>query len=47
MAYLASRVMRRVLSWLGRFAGPQFIITVSGSCGFVLGVAAASGSAIP
>jgi hypothetical protein len=39
--------MRRVVVWLARFTGPLMIIMVSGSCGFVLGVAAASGSALP
>ncbi|MFI1166389.1 hypothetical protein ACH4UM_23025 [Streptomyces sp. NPDC020801] len=47
MAHLAARVMRRVVSWLALFTGPLLIIMVSGSCGFVLGVAAASGSPLP
>jgi hypothetical protein len=37
--------MRRAVDWLARFTGPLMIIMISGSCGFVLGVAAASGSA--
>ncbi|MFF3908805.1 hypothetical protein ACFYZJ_23150 [Streptomyces sp. NPDC001848] len=43
MAYLAARVMRGVVDWLARFTGPLMIVMVSGSCGFVLGVTAASG----
>ena len=39
--------MRRAVGWLARFTGPLLIIIVSGSCGFVLGVAAASGPALP
>jgi hypothetical protein len=41
--------MRRALGWLGRLAGPLLIIAISASCGFVLGVtaASASGSALP
>ena len=37
--------MHGVVDWLARFAGPLMIVMVSGSCGFVLGVAAASGFA--
>lgn len=39
--------MGRALGVLARFAGPLMIVMISGSCGFVLGVAAASGSAFP
>lgn len=34
--------MNRVAAVVGRYAGPLLIITVAGSVGFVLGVAAAS-----
>ncbi|MBT2419670.1 hypothetical protein J7F01_30610 [Streptomyces sp. ISL-22] len=34
--------MRRLTAVVGRYAGPLLIITISGSVGFVLGVAAAS-----
>jgi hypothetical protein len=47
MAYLAALVMHRAAVWLGRFAGPLLIITIAGSCGFVLGVAVASASPSP
>ncbi len=30
--------MTRLADFVGRFAGPVFIITVSASCGFVVGV---------
>lgn len=39
--------MRRAVGWLGRFAGPLLIVLISGSCGFVLGVGAVSGSGLP
>lgn len=39
--------MGRAVGWLGRFAGPLLIILIAGSCGFVLGVTAASASALP
>lgn len=34
--------MNRLAAAVGRYAGPLLIITISGSAGFVLGVAAAS-----
>ncbi|KIE28147.1 lipoprotein [Streptomyces sp. MUSC 125] len=34
--------MNRLAAAAGRYAGPVLIITISGSVGFVLGVAAAS-----
>jgi hypothetical protein len=40
-------MMRRAAGWLGRFAGPLLIIAISSSCGIVIGVAAASGTALP
>ncbi|MCT9084457.1 hypothetical protein [Streptomyces fulvoviolaceus] len=47
MAHLEAPVMRRAVGWLGRFAGPLLIITISASCGFVLGATAATSSALP
>lgn len=47
MAHLAADVMGPAVGWLARFTGPLLIVMVSGSCGFVLGVAAASGATLP
>ncbi len=47
MAHLAADVMGRAVGWLARFTGPLLIVMVSGSCGFLLGVAVASGAALP
>ena len=47
MGHLAAPVMRRAAGWLGRFAGPLLIITIAGSCGFVVGVAVASADFLP
>lgn len=37
--------MKRLAYAVGRFAGPLFLITVSASCGFVIGVTLATSTA--
>lgn len=39
--------MRPAVDWLARFTGPLLIVMISGACGFVLGVAAASAPVLP
>lgn len=38
--------MRQASTWLGQLAGPLLIITISGSCGVVIGFTLASSSTL-